>query len=115
MSYLWFPDRDSPSVVILQNDASGPGLAMLAAARIWLRPFSSHEHQTIDVLVRKIEKPLYNDNSFSMVPGQGFEPRFSVPETDVLPLDDPGSSFGGKICDLSARNCSPHSPYPAST
>ena len=26
-----------------------------------------------------------------MVPGQGFEPRFSGPEPDVLPLDDPGS------------------------
>lgn len=24
-----------------------------------------------------------------MVAGQGFEPRFLVPETNVLPLDDP--------------------------
>ncbi len=25
-----------------------------------------------------------------LVPGQGFEPRLPVPETGVLPLDDPG-------------------------
>ena len=26
---------------------------------------------------------------FDVVAGQGFEPRFSAPEADVLPLDDP--------------------------
>jgi hypothetical protein len=26
-----------------------------------------------------------------VVPGRGFEPRFSTPKADVLPLDDPGA------------------------
>ena len=34
----------------------------------------------------------HNTNAvvFLLVPGQGFEPRYSGPKPDVLPLDDPG-------------------------
>ena len=28
-----------------------------------------------------------------MVPGLGFEPRYSASKADVLPLDDPGVGF----------------------
>lgn len=29
-------------------------------------------------------------NFLLLVPGLGFEPKFSLPKSDVLPLDDPG-------------------------
>jgi hypothetical protein len=42
-----------------------------------------HTARQLEVLLRHVAP------SFRPTAGQGFEPRFSGPEPDVLPLDDP--------------------------
>ncbi len=46
-----------------------------------------HRSFTLPVLMR--QRPGGTVMPLNLVPGHGFEPRFSSPKADVLPLDDP--------------------------
>ena len=46
---------------------------------------------SIKIIINKIVKN--NVCLIMVVPEQGFEPQFSLPESDVLPLDDSGIYF----------------------